>query len=191
MKNNSLLSIAVSLATLFALVPSLPGAADTRADAQALANRANQAMVEENWEEANRLLDRALELAADAPELWVGSAFTLIRLDKVDAARERYETALELYLQRVEADPESVGMIMNVGYTLVLLNRRDEAIEYLHAAAERNPDQLMFRSFEEIVEGLEANFSEFIVPKVEANEATVEEPDEAATEEPEASSQTP
>ena len=175
MKNNSFLSIAVSFATLFALLPSLPGATDTQADAQALANRANEAMVEENWEEANRLLDRALELAADAPELWVGSAFTLLRLDKVEVARERYETALELYLQRVEADPDNAGLIMNVGYTLVLLNRRDEAIEYLHAAAERNPNQPMFRSFEDIVEGLEANFSEFIVPEAEAEEATENE----------------
>ena len=156
-------------------LPALLAVASHGADPQELANRANQAMVAEEWDEASRLLDQALELAGDAPELWIGSGFARIRLEETEEARQRYETALELYLERVTDESDNAGLVMNVGYTLVLLNRRDEAIAYLNDAAEKNPDQLMYRNFPDVVEGLEANFAEFIVPP----EDTDETPDEA------------
>ena len=169
MTDTSVLRIILSSLAL----PALLAVASHAADPQELANRANEAMVAEEWDEASRLLDRALELAGDAPELWIGSGFARIRLEETEEARQRYETALDLYLERATDDPDNAGLVMNVGYTLVLLNRRDEAIDYLNNAAEKNPDQPMYRNFPEVVEGLEANFSQFIVPP----EEIVEEPD--------------
>ncbi len=159
------------LPLLFAILASatIARGADTHPspETQELANQANRAMAEENWTEARQLLETALEQTPDAPELWIGSGFTLVRLDRIEEARESYETALALYEKRVEEEPDNAGLVMNVGYTYVLLNRRDDAMAYLEAAAEHNPDEPVFERFSAIVEGLEENFSEFIIPEHE------------------------
>ncbi len=153
------------LAGLIAVTLCVPLAAEPDAEAQDLANRANLAMAQEDWEKADRLLEEALEIADDAPELWIGRGFTRQRLDRPEDARESLETALELYKERVEEDPGNPVLVMNVGYTLVLLNRREDAVDYLETAAENHPEQHAFQRFEEIVDGLEENFSEFILPE--------------------------
>ena len=156
-----------ALAGLLAGLFASPVAAGPDADAQELADRANRAMAAEEWERADELLEEALEHAPEAAELWIGRGFTRTQLDRTDEAHESFETALELYLERVEENPDNPGLVMNVGYTLVLLNRRDEALAYLEAAAERNPDEPIFRRFEPILDSLEENFREYIVPEEE------------------------
>ena len=155
------------LAGILAVLVAVPMGAAPDQDAQRLANQANLAMAEEDWEKADELLEEALGIAEDAPELWIGRGFTRKQLAKIDDARESLETALELYRERAEDDPDNTGLVMNVGYTLVLLNRRDDALDYLRAAAERNPEERVFGRFEEIIDGIEENFSEFILPKEE------------------------
>ncbi len=143
----------------------LPASVSADADVQGLANRANTAMSEENWSEADDLLEQALARAPEAPELWIGRGFTRVQTERFPDARESFERALELYERRVEEEPDNPGLLMNVGYTLVLLNRRDDALAYLRAAAERVPDQPVLARFEEIIDNLEENFSEFILPE--------------------------
>lgn len=150
---------------LCGFIPPISGlAAEPDPEAQELADRANEAMAAEEWDEADRLLDEALRIVDDAPELWIGSGFARVRLGRAEEARESYETALALYRERVDEDPENVGFVMNVGYTLVLLDRREEAVAYLESAAERHPEERAFGRFIDIIDGLEENFAEFIVP---------------------------
>ncbi len=162
LKPSAILRLVTALAPLF-VTASLAGAPDT--GTQELANRANLAMAEEDWETADQLLEEALERTDDAPELWIGRGFTRKQLERIEDARESFEKALELYLERAGEDPDNPGLVMNVGYTLVLLNRRDDAVAYLEDAAERNPEEPMFQRFEQIIDGLEENFGEYILPE--------------------------
>jgi Flp pilus assembly protein TadD len=83
-------------------------------------------------EEARGYIQKALAMNPDSPAIIDSMGWVLYKLGDYGAARDYLERAY-----RLEQDPEIAAHLIDVRWAL---GDRDEALELLHTALERNPD---------------------------------------------------
>jgi Flp pilus assembly protein TadD len=125
---------------------------------------AEAALREEQWEAADSAFYEAILLDPDRAEAWIGRGMTLTHLSKTEYARTHYEEALELYQARLEADPHHPGALRRSIMLLVLLNQSEEATALAEQTARDHPDQEFAQALPALVQEMESQFSEMILP---------------------------
>lgn len=93
---------------------------------------ADQLLAENKKDEAVRELETALSLASD-------TYLTLNQLGTYFGMMEQYERAEQIYRKALAINPGSGTATRNLGITLALLDRKDEALDVLLHAAEIDP----------------------------------------------------
>lgn len=129
--------------------------------------KAHSALQEERWEEANELFYEATALDPYSPDAWAGRGMALKRLDEPEAAREHYEEALHLLEKRLAEDPEDQAALHKKVMILVLLNDSDRARAIAADAREAHPAEPFYQNLPELIDGIERQFAEEILPREE------------------------
>lgn len=114
------------LAKALELEPEHPGVLNMLARTEIEMNR---------LEEAGESIAKLEQLDPDAPA-------TLISRAQLHSARDDYESAEADLLRALELHPGAADAHCNLGHTLLLIGRIDEAIEHFERAAEINPGAL-------------------------------------------------
>jgi tetratricopeptide (TPR) repeat protein len=115
-------------------VEVLQGLAKDRPDDPAVLNALGYLLTDqfERHEEARGYIQKALAMNPDSPAIIDSMGWVLYKLGDYGAARDYLERAY-----RLEQDPEIAAHLVDVRWAL---GDRDEALDLLHAALERNPD---------------------------------------------------
>ena len=94
--------------------------------------QAKEAIETKDWDVANSLLQEALAIKSDAPDLHYNLATVAFQLEDLPAAAHHFKEVTRL-------DPLRAGAYINLGAVLNLLDRLDEAIEMLRRGLQLDP----------------------------------------------------
>jgi Flp pilus assembly protein TadD len=143
-------------------------------------DRAEEALLEENWEQADELFYEALLLDQERAEAWIGRGMTQTKLGDPEYARKHYNTALGLIEKRLEENPLAPDLLRGQIMLLVLLNRSSEARSVAEEAALVHPNEAVATQLVPLVDRLHRDFQEMILPPEKRPEEHGDETETAA-----------
>jgi tetratricopeptide (TPR) repeat protein len=97
-----------------------------------LSEQAKEAIESKDWEAARTLLQKALQIKSDAPDLHYNLATVSFQLEDLVGAAHHFKEVTRL-------DPLRAGAYINLGAVLNLLDRLDEAVEMLRRGLQLDP----------------------------------------------------
>lgn len=126
--------------------------------------QAGEALQEERFQEADELFYEALLLDVDQPDAWLGRGMTLSQLGEKEAARKHFQEALGLFEKQLEEEPLATQPLRGKIILLVLLNRSGEALAVAGEAARAHPDEEFGQELAQLVENMENDLGDLILP---------------------------
>lgn len=130
-------TIPFSFVVLFLLaLISCSGNPEKRANQ--LARKALDAQFRGEMETAAGYFEQAIEICPEYVEARVGLGQVYNYLQRQPEARKCYESAIEGYKKRLEAKPDDVNTLTNLGGVCAVLGKMGSAREYLQKALDRD-----------------------------------------------------
>lgn len=140
-------------------------------EAEEKMSEAKAALREEQWEVADNAFFEAILLDPERADGWIGRGMTQTQLSNEEEARTHYEEALEIYETRLKEEPDDTEALRRRIMLLVLLNRSEEAAAVTEKAAREHPNEEFAQSLPGLVETLETEFGDLILPPPEERQA--------------------
>lgn len=111
------------------------------------ASDADFAVTIHDYQRAEGMFAKAVELCPDEGDVWMKLGVVRVRLKNPDGAREAYKSALKAFKDGYKATPSDSSLVLRRAYVLVILGRGDEARSVVSDAGAKAPDDRRLQEF--------------------------------------------
>jgi Flp pilus assembly protein TadD len=119
---------------------------------------ANQAKIQVRLgllEEAIKTLDTAIAIKPDFAEAFMGQGFIYEKMEHLDSAQSKYDKVVKIYLARLDAEEDNVGLQSNLAFAYFFAEDRSRAIDEIQNFILASPDDEMLKLTEKNIQNID------------------------------------